>query len=64
MPMPYILTSESDRRITADALRLYALDCRKLAEYEGTLGSHLTRGAERAEQLAEKIAADDAGFDE
>jgi hypothetical protein len=56
--MPFTLSNESDRRMTSDALRLYALDCRKLAKHEGTLGPHLTRGAERAEQLAEKIAAD------
>jgi hypothetical protein len=62
--MPFTFNSESDRRITADALLLYATDCRKLAAFEGPLGWHLNRGAERAEELAEKIAADAEGYSE
>lgn len=55
--MPFLLTDESDRRMAASALRLYAEDCRKFAALNGTLGPDFANGAAQADRLAAQIEA-------
>jgi hypothetical protein len=57
--MHFLLTHESDRRMAASALRLYAEDCRKFAALNGTLGPDLASGAAQADRLAAQIEAVD-----
>jgi hypothetical protein len=53
--MPFVFTNESDRRITAGALQLYAEDCRKFAELDGALAPAFRMAAVQAERLADEI---------
>jgi hypothetical protein len=53
--MHFTFTNESDRQMTAGALRLYAEDCRKFAILGGTLSPILTKGSKQAEKLADEI---------
>ncbi len=58
--MHFVLTNESDRRMAASALRLYAEDCRKFAALmNGTLAPDLVNGAAQADRLAIRIEAGD-----
>lgn len=50
--MRFTLTNQSDRQLTAGALRLYAEDCRSLAALYDDFRPALTTGAQQAERLA------------
>jgi energy-coupling factor transporter transmembrane protein EcfT len=52
-PLPFAY--ESDRQLTAGALRLYAEDCRNIVGVGSTLDPLLTRAARQAERLADEI---------
>jgi hypothetical protein len=52
---PLTFADESDRQMTAGALRLYAEDCRKIAGIEPPLTPALARAARQAERLADEI---------